>query len=74
MSTDPSEDPQPVGGFYLRQEEKPFEQRSALTPATVETLVRAGFKVFIERNPTDRLTYPEDIYPGRIFDDKEFEE
>ncbi|MBW0534746.1 hypothetical protein O181_074461 [Austropuccinia psidii MF-1] len=48
--------------LWLRCETKPFEHRSALTPATSKRLIDDGFKVVVERDPQ------------RFFTDKEFEE
>jgi len=48
--------------IYLRSETKPFERRSALTPATAESLQNYGYDVRVERSSM------------RIFDDEEFEE
>lgn len=46
--------------LHLRTETKPFEHRSALTPATTKALVDAGYTVYVERSPP------------RVFDDEEF--
>lgn len=49
--------------LHLRDETKPLEHRSALTPHTAKTLIDAGYKVNVERTT-----------PGnRIFKDEEFE-
>ena len=58
----------PNGGFWLRAEEKPLEERSALTPETAKALVDAGFEVHVEKNPQGVHKCP-----GRIFKDSEFE-
>ncbi|KAK4110458.1 Formate/glycerate dehydrogenase catalytic domain-like protein [Canariomyces notabilis] len=47
--------------LHLRSETKPLEHRSALTPTTAAQLIKAGYKVNVERSPE------------RIFDDAEFE-
>lgn len=47
--------------LHLRTETKPFEHRSALTPATTKALIDDGYTVYVERSPP------------RIFDDEEFE-
>ena len=46
--------------IHLRAETKPAEHRSALTPTTTAALLKAGFKVSVERSDQ------------RIFDDAEF--
>ncbi|KAL2039134.1 hypothetical protein N7G274_008183 [Stereocaulon virgatum] len=47
--------------LHLRSETKPLEHRAALTPSTVQQLVKKGFKINVERSPI------------RIFDDEEYE-
>lgn len=49
--------------LWLRDEVKPMEHRSALTPTTAKALLDAGFRVSVERSPPD----------VRIFQDSEFE-
>ena len=49
--------------LWLRDEVKPMEHRSALTPTTAKTLLDAGFKITVERSAPD----------VRIFKDAEFE-
>lgn len=49
--------------LWLRDEVKPLEHRSALTPTTAKTLLDAGFKISVERSAPD----------VRIFKDAEFE-
>jgi saccharopine dehydrogenase (NAD+, L-lysine forming) len=39
---------------WLRDEVKPHEQRTALTPANAAKLVAAGFTVSVERTTNDR--------------------
>ncbi|KAL8769013.1 MAG: hypothetical protein Q9209_004930 [Squamulea sp. 1 TL-2023] len=50
--------------LHLRAETKPLEHRSALSPAVVKKLVESGFRVNVERSPTD---------PERIFKDSDYE-
>lgn len=47
--------------FWLRCEKKPFEHRAALTPTTARSLIKAGFKIYVERDEQ------------RIFDDSEYD-
>lgn len=49
--------------LWLRDEVKPMEHRSALTPTTAQKLLDAGFKITVERSPE----------AVRIFKDAEFE-
>lgn len=49
--------------LWLRDERKPLEHRSALTPTTAKALLDAGFKISVERSSPD----------NRIFKDDEFE-
>lgn len=49
--------------LWLRDEVKPLEHRSALTPTTAKKLLDAGFKISVERSAPD----------VRIFKDSEFE-
>jgi saccharopine dehydrogenase (NAD+, L-lysine-forming) len=53
--------------LHARAEAKPFEHRSCLTPTTAKKLLDAGYKVNVERSPTDP-NY------SRIFKDEEFEQ
>ena len=53
--------------LHARAEAKPFEHRSCLTPATTKKLLAAGYKINVERSPTN----PD---YERIFKDSEFEE
>lgn len=53
--------------LHARAEAKPFEHRSCLTPTTTKKLIAAGYKVKVERSPTN----PD---YERIFKDSEFEE
>jgi len=50
-----------VQELYLRCEMKKAEHRAALTPTTAKKLIKAGFKITVERDPQ------------RIFDDEEYE-
>ncbi|BFZ54248.1 Saccharopine dehydrogenase [Savitreella phatthalungensis] len=50
--------------LWLRDERKPLEHRSALTPTTAKQLLDAGFRISVERSAPD----------NRIFKDAEFEE
>jgi saccharopine dehydrogenase (NAD+, L-lysine-forming) len=52
--------------LHARAEAKPFEHRSCLTPTTTKKLLDAGYKVNVERSPTN----PD---YERIFKDEEFE-
>ena len=52
--------------LHARAEAKPFEHRSCLTPTTTKKLLDAGYKVNVERSPTN----PD---YERIFKDDEFE-
>lgn len=47
--------------LWLRCETKEFERRAALTPSAAQELLKAGFKIYVER---DRQ---------RIFADEEYE-
>lgn len=51
----------PPPRFWLRCEKKQFERRSALTPASAQKLIEAGFEVFVEKDEQ------------RIFGDAEYE-
>lgn len=48
--------------LWLRCEKKQYERRTALTPASAQSLIEAGFEVFVERDDQ------------RIFKDAEYEE
>ncbi|ORY77023.1 saccharopine dehydrogenase [Protomyces lactucae-debilis] len=49
--------------LWLRDEVKPMEHRSALTPTTAKKLIDAGFQITVEKSKPD----------VRIFEDSEFE-
>ncbi|KAG5945638.1 hypothetical protein E4U59_005370 [Claviceps monticola] len=55
----------PYSELLLRAEQKPFEHRS-FSPAVIKALVDAGYKVSVERSPSD----PDFV---RIFQDSEYE-
>ncbi|KAG6017258.1 hypothetical protein E4U54_007889 [Claviceps lovelessii] len=55
----------PYNEILLRAEQKPFEHRS-FSPAVIKALVDAGYKVSVERSPSD----PDFV---RIFQDSEYE-
>ncbi|KAG5932293.1 hypothetical protein E4U53_001394 [Claviceps sorghi] len=55
----------PYREILLRAEQKPFEHRS-FSPAVIKALVDAGYKVSVERSPSD----PDFV---RIFQDSEYE-
>ncbi|KAJ6164933.1 hypothetical protein N7470_003605 [Penicillium chermesinum] len=46
--------------IHLRAETKPLERRSPLSPSTAETLIKAGYKILVEKSA------------DRIYDDEEF--
>ena len=46
--------------LWLRDETKPFERRTALTPANVAKLLAAGFEVTIERSTV--RCFPDEDY------------
>ncbi|EDO15825.1 hypothetical protein Kpol_1057p13 [Vanderwaltozyma polyspora DSM 70294] len=37
--------------LHLRAETKPLEARAALTPSTVKSLIKKGFKIYVEESP-----------------------
>ena len=48
--------------FGVLVETRPFEYRVGLTPAAVDSLVRAGHQVFIEQNAGLRAGFPDERY------------
>jgi len=50
----------PKGHIWLRDETKPFERRTALTPMVASKLIDAGFAVSVEKSST--RCFPDDEY------------
>jgi saccharopine dehydrogenase (NAD+, L-lysine-forming) len=46
--------------IWLRCETEPFERRTALTPDDADNLVKAGYEVFVERDP--KRIFPDEKY------------
>ncbi|KAF1980883.1 saccharopine dehydrogenase [Aulographum hederae CBS 113979] len=53
--------------LHLRAEDKTMEHRSALTPSTTASLIRAGYPITVEKSPTTALR--KRIFPDSAFAD-----
>lgn len=58
--------------FWLRDEVKPNEHRSPLTPKTAAELIKAGYKLSVEKSTTRFATLAK-LTLYRIFTDDEFQ-
>ncbi|ODV59179.1 saccharopine dehydrogenase [Ascoidea rubescens DSM 1968] len=52
--------------LHLRAETKPLEARAALTPSTVEKLLQAGFKIYVEKSSQSTFDIKEYEKAGAI--------